>query len=197
MSGKKRYPVRIPRFAPGIRSQDPRGGASRSWWSKRWLAALEAMGVGGRLARGRSYAVSGQIVSLRIAGPRVEARVVGARSAPYNVSIDFSLPGEAARDAVLSALRADPMLVARLFAGDLPMEVEEILRKEGIRLFPGGKVAPGVYDVTLSCSCPDWANPCKHTCAVMLILGEEIARRPMTLLEFRGIGEGDLCDEEG
>ena len=196
MSGKRKFPVRIPRFAPGIRSQDPRGGASRSWWSKRWLAALEPMGIGGRLARGRSYAVSGQIVSLAIAGPRVEAQVVGARSDPYNVTIDFRLPGEAARRAVMSDLKADPMLVARLLAGDLPMEVEEILRKEGVCLFPGGKIAPGVYDVTLSCSCPDWANPCKHTCAVMLILGEEIARRPMTLLEFRGFGEGELCGEE-
>ena len=196
MSGKKKYPVRIPRFAPGIRSQDPRGGASRSWWSRRWLESLESMGVGGRLARGRAYAVSGQIVSLRIAGPRVEAQVVGARSDPYNVTVDFSLPSDDARRAVLSALRSDPMLVARLFAGDLPMEVEELFRSEGIRLFPGGKLAPGVYDVTLSCSCPDWANPCKHTCAVMLILGEEIARRPMTLLEFRGIEEGELCDEE-
>lgn len=196
MSGKKKYPVRIPRFAPGIRSQDPRGGASRSWWSRRWLESLESMGVGGRLARGRAYAVSGQIVSLRIAGPRVEAQVVGARSDPYNVTVDFSLPSDDARRAVLSALRADPMLVARLFAGDLPMEVEELFRRVGVRLFPGGKLAPGVYDVTLSCSCPDWANPCKHTCAVMLILGEEIARRPMTLLEFRGIEEGDLYDEE-
>ena len=196
MSGKKKYPVRIPRFAPGIRSQDPRGGASRSWWSRRWLESLESMGVGGRLARGRAYAVSGQIVSLRIAGPRVEAQVVGARSDPYNVTVDFSLPSDDARRAVLSALRSDPMLVARLFAGDLPMEVEELFRRVGVRLFPGGKLAPGVYDVTLSCSCPDWANPCKHTCAVMLILGEEIASRPMTLLEFRGIEEGDLCDEE-
>ena len=196
MSGKKKYPVRIPRFAPGIRSQDPRGGASRSWWSRRWLESLESMGVGGRLARGRAYAVSGQIVSLRIAGPRVEAQVVGARSDPYNVTVDFSLPSDDARRAVLSALRSDPMLVARLFAGDLPMEVEELFRRVGVRLFPGGKLAPGVYDVTLSCSCPDWANPCKHTCAVMLILGEEIARRPMTLLEVRGIEEGDLCDEE-
>ena len=196
MRGKKKYPVRIPRFAPGIRSQDPRGGASRSWWSRRWLESLESMGVGGRLARGRAYAVSGQIVSLRIAGPRVEAQVVGARSDPYNVTVDFSLPSDDARRAVLSALRSDPMLVARLFAGDLPLEVEELFRRVGVRLFPGGKIAPGVYDVTLSCSCPDWANPCKHTCAVMLILGEEIARRPMTLLEFRGIEEGDLCDEE-
>lgn len=195
MSGKKKYPVRIPRFAPGIRSQDPRGGASRSWWSRRWLESLESMGVGGRLARGRAYAVSGQIVSLRIAGPRVEAQVVGARSDPYNVTVDFSLPSDDARRAVLSALRSDPMLVARLFAGDLPIEVEELFRSEGIRLFPGGKLAPGVYDVTLSCSCPDWANPCKHTCAVMLILGEEIARRPMTLLEFRGFTEEELCDE--
>ena len=69
----------------------------------------------------------------------------------------------------------------------LLMEVEAIFRDEGLDLFPGGKLAPRTYDVTTSCSCPDYANPCKHVVAVLLILGEEIARRPMTLLELRGI----------
>ncbi len=196
MSKKKSYPVRIPRFAAGIRAQELRTGAGRSWWSKRWLAALEPMSVGGRLARGRSYAISGQITSMRLKGPHVEADVVGTRPEPYRVTIDFRTPGDAARSRIVSSLRAEPMLVARLLADDLPTEVEEIFRGEGMTLFPGGRLGPGRYDATTGCSCPDWANPCKHSCAVMMILGEEVSRRPLTLLELRGICAEDLCDED-
>ena len=74
-------------------------------------------------------------------------------------------------------------------------EVEPIFREEGLSLFPGGKLAPGKYDMTTRCSCPDYANPCKHTSAVLLLLGEEVARRPATLVELRGITMEELCDE--
>lgn len=64
MSGKKRYPIRIPRFAAGIRAQESRTGSGRSWWAREWTRRLETMGLRGRLGRGKSYALSGQVVSL-------------------------------------------------------------------------------------------------------------------------------------
>ena len=87
------------------------------------------------------------------------------------------------------------MLVARLLADDLPTEVEELFRAEGLTLFPGGKIAPGKYDMTTRCSCPDYANPCKHSSAVLILLGEEIARRPSTLLDLRGIPMEELYED--
>ena len=83
-----------------------------------------------------------------------------------------------------------------LHAVDLPSEVEGFFREEGLDLFPGGRLAPGRYDVTTKCSCPDYANPCKHVTAVLLLLGEEVERRPLALLELRGIAEEDLYDED-
>ena len=100
------------------------------------------------------------------------------------------------RPRLVAAIRREPMLVARLLADDLPTEVEALFRKEGFDLFPGGKLGPGRYDMTTACSCPDYANPCKHTSAALLILGEEIARRPATLLELRGILLEELEDED-
>ena len=193
---KKRYPLRIPRFAAGIKAQELRSGSSRSWWAKKWLESIEPMGFGGRLARGRNYAVSGQIITMEMKGPEVNAKVVGTRPDPYKVNINFKVPDEAIRCKILTDLRSEPMLIARLLADELPLEVEEIFKKHGSTFFPKGKLAPRKYDVTIDCSCPDWANPCKHSCAVMLILGEEIARRPLTLLELRGITEGELYDED-
>jgi len=154
------------------------------------------MGFGGRLARGRAYAISGQITAMRMQGPRVEASVVGTRPDPYCVTIDFRIPDDAARARIVSELRAEPMLVARMLADDMPTEVEALFRKEGFALFPGGKLGPGRYDVTTACNCPDWANPCKHSCAAMMILGEEVSRHPLSLLELRGITVEDLCDED-
>jgi uncharacterized Zn finger protein len=184
---KKKYPVRIPRFALGIRAQESRAGAGRSWWHRKWVSILESMGLGGRLGRGKSYALSGQIIEMKIIGPHVEAKVVGTRSQPYTVTIDFRIPEGAERERIIGAIRAQPMLIARLAVDDLSVEVENFFKSEGFDLFPGGKLAPRLYDMTTSCSCPDYANPCKHTAAVLLILGEEISRRPATLLDLRGI----------
>lgn len=192
MSRKKRYPVRIPRFAAGIRSQETRSGAGRSWWAMRWMKTLESMGLGSRLGRGKNYAVSGQITEMTIEGPSVKALVVGTRSDPYSVEIDFRIPSGAARSRIVEAIRSEPMLVARLLVDDLPTEIETFFSDEGYSLFPGGKLAPGKYDMTTRCSCPDYANPCKHTAAALLILGEEIARRPVTMLELRGITTEEL-----
>ena len=191
---KKKYPVRIPRYAAGIRAQESRSGGARTWWARRWLEVLERMGLGARLGRGKHYAVSGQVTGMRIEGPHVEAQVVGTRPDPYRVTIDFRVPEGAAREAIVSRIKGEPMIAARLIADDMPTEVEQAFRDCGLDFFPGGKLAPGVYDMTTACSCPDYANPCKHVSAVLLILGEEIARRPMTLLELRGIAEEDLYE---
>ena len=192
---KKRYPVRIPRYAAGIRAQESRFGSGRVWWARRWVDVLERMGLGARLGRGKHYAVSGQVTSMRFEGPHVEASVVGTRETPYRVTVDFRAPEGTVREAIVSHLKEEPMLVARLLADDLPMEVEQTFRSAGMDFFPGGKLGPGIYDMTTSCTCPDYANPCKHVSAVLLILGEEIARRPMTLVELRGITEAELYED--
>jgi uncharacterized Zn finger protein len=196
MSRKKKYPVRIPRYAAGIRAQELRTGAGRSWWARRWMQTMERMGLGARLGRGRNYAMSGQVTEMKIAGPEVSASVVGTRPDPYAVKIAFRAPEGVVRERIVRKSKSEPMLVARLLVDDLPMEVEMAFRDEGLDLFPGGKLAPGRYDMTTSCSCPDYANPCKHSSAVLMILGEEVARRPATLLELRGITMEELCDED-
>ena len=193
---KKKYPLRIPRAAAGIRAQESRTGGGRSWWAREWLAAIERMELGARLGRGKNYALSGQITAMQLAGPHVVATVVGSRADPYTVTIDFREPDAAVRARIVARLKAEPMLVARLLVDDLPLEVAQIFRDEGLCLFPGGKLAPRTYDVTTRCTCPDYANPCKHSSAVLLILGEEIAWRPSTLLELRGIPLEELCDED-
>jgi len=196
---RRRYPLRIARTAFGIRAQDLRTLVRTAWWARRWIASLEAMRLGPRLGRGRQYAVAGQVTDLMLEGPHVEAEVTGSLPDPYRVSLDFTAVSS---DAVATALKAEPMRLARLLTDDLPLEVEELLRAEGVPLFPKAeplaKTAEGrpVYDVRMKCTCPDWARPCKHIVSVLFLLGEEIARHPATLLSLRGVDVDDLVPPE-
>ena len=42
-------------------------------------------------------------------------------------------------------------------------------------------------DIIASCSCPDWANPCKHMAAVYFHLTTHIDQDPFTLFRLRGV----------
>ena len=196
--GSRHYPVRVTRNAFGIRAQDLRTLARGTWWARRWIAALEAMRLGARFGRGRQYAVGGQGTDLVAEGAHVSASVVGSRPDPYRVTLDFTAAEGAARERIAEAIRAQPMTLGRLLAGDLPVEVGELFRVEGIPLFPQaaprGKTPEGkmVWDVVMRCSCPDWSRPCKHMAAVLLLLGEEVARRPAALLALRGVDVEEL-----
>ena len=193
---KKKYPIRIPRYAAGIRSQESRSGSGRNWWAKRWQDVIEGMGLGARLGRGKNYAISGQVLSMEMSGNRIYSRVLGTREEPYDITIDFIAAEGEAKKRIISRIKSEPMTLARILADDLPTEVEMFFRDESVHLFPGGRLSPGKYDMTTDCSCPDYANPCKHVSAVLIILGEEIARRPSTLLALRGITIKDLCGED-
>lgn len=193
---RKRYPLRVTRSAHGIRAQDLRTLVRTAWWARRWIGALEAMRLGPRLGRGRQYAISGQVTTLEMEGSHVEASVTGSRPEPYKVTLDFT--HAAADGATAQAIADEPMLLARLLTDDLPTQVEALLRDEGVPLFPRteplGKTPEGrpLYDVRMNCTCPDWARPCKHIVAVLLLLGEEIAHHPATLVTLRGIDVDDL-----
>ena len=119
-------------------------------------------------------------------------RWIAAFPDPYRVTFDFTAAEGAARERIAEAIRSQPMTLGRLLAGDLPVEVGELFRAEGIPLFPQaeprGKTPEGrrIWDVSMRCSCPDWSRPCKHMAAVLLLLGEEVARRPAALLALRG-----------
>lgn len=188
---KKHWPVRIPRRAAGIRAQETRSGR-RPWWGARWNRALEELGIGARLGRGRSYAESGQVLELVADGPHVEATVLGSREEPYRCTLDFRAAAPASARSIAKAVLANPMLAARLLVDELPSEIESIFAGAGEPLFPVGGWTPRrdggkIYDIDSHCSCPDYANPCKHVAAVLWLLGEEVARRPSTLLSLRGV----------
>ncbi len=191
MSKKKRYTLRTALAVKGgIRAQNPHVGNLRVWWSRRWTEVLENFRLGARLGRGRNYAVSGQVSSLTIRPGFVEAAVQGSDKEPYTSDIRFRAVEGEAKARIIELLRRRPMMIARLLVCDLPDEVEAFFRAEGCPLFPKRE-----HDLTSRCTCPDYANPCKHLAAVYYLLGEAITKNPLILLELRGISRADLLGE--
>ena len=89
------YKPSRPRAAKGgIKSQSKRGTFGESWWAKRWINVLESFNIGARLGRGRSYARSGQVLSIDIDKGVIDAQVQGSRPKPYKIQIKIkSLAG--------------------------------------------------------------------------------------------------------
>ena len=165
----------------GIRARSQRGEIGETWWSKRFIAALQAVADTSRLSRGRSYARSGQVMELEVTPGKVTARVQGSAPRPYRVRIGLEPFSEAEWARAEAALAGQALFLATLLAGEMPRDVEEAFQAAGLSLFP---VRPG--DLETECSCPDWANPCKHTAATLYILAEAFDADPFLVLTWRG-----------
>jgi uncharacterized Zn finger protein len=165
----------------GIKAKSKRGAIGEQWWSKRFIAVLDSYGMGSRLQRGRSYARRGQVLEFALAPGKVTARVQGSRPSPYAVSIAVRPLTSTQWTEVESRLAAQALFRARLLAGEMPAEIEEVFAACGTPLFP-----EAARDLDMACSCPDWGMPCKHLAAVCYVLAEAFDADPFAMLAWRG-----------
>ncbi|HEU5470310.1 MAG TPA: SWIM zinc finger family protein [Actinophytocola sp.] len=174
----KSGPIRVEN---GIRARSRRGDIGDSWWSRRFLDVLESLELGGRLARGRSYARSGQVLSLEVSAGAVTAVVQGSRPRPYRVRIGLAVLTARQWTRVERALAEQVIFGAKLLAGELPPDLEQVFAGLKIALFPR---RPG--DLAMTCSCPDDSVACKHIAAALYLLAEAFDADPFLVLAWRG-----------
>ncbi|HEX7316144.1 MAG TPA: SWIM zinc finger family protein [Pyrinomonadaceae bacterium] len=173
----------------GIKAQSKRGAFGESWWAKRWIAVLESFDIGARLSRGRSYARKGQVMNVDIGKGSVKAKVQGSSSRPYRITIEIKALTERDWRNLAQALSGEAIFAAKLLAGEMPQEIEQVFTRSGLSLFPAK-----LRDMETNCSCPDWSNPCKHIAAVYYLLGEEFDRDPFLLFRLRGMSREELIE---
>lgn len=183
-------PAKARRVEGGIQINSMRGAVARTWWSERFIQVLESLGVGGRLARGRTYARQGQIVSLDVDAGSATAQVQGTRPRPYKVRIGVPAFGKAEWGEVTRRLAEDASYAAALLNGDMPRDIETVFVASGLTLFPAS-----ARDLSMDCSCPDVQIPCKHLAAVFYVLAERFDADPFAILALRGRDRATLLDE--
>jgi uncharacterized Zn finger protein len=169
----------------GFRTRNQRGQIGETWWSRRFLEAVESALLGGRLARGRAYARRGQVFALDIATGLISASVQGSRPTPYEVRVAMPVVRDEEWERIFVSLASRASYCASMLAGELPHEVEDVFTEAGVTMLPSP-----TSRVTTSCTCPDWANPCKHVAAVCYLVAERFDLDPFAVLAWRGRDRG-------
>ena len=182
------YPRESPKpVKDGIKAKGKRGDIGETWWSKRWISVLKSFKMGARLNRGKSYARRGQVISINVEKGAVSAKVQGTRKTPYAVTILLPELRDEEWDNVTDAMASQALFAAKLLSGEMPKNIEEAFDQVDVSLFPTSK-----EELDTDCSCPDWANPCKHIAAVYFLLAEQFDEDPFLIFTLRGRTKEDI-----
>ena len=145
--------------------------------------------MGARLTRGRTYARKGQVITIDVQKGEVTAKVQGTRAKPYEVRIQLNPISESEWDSVADAMASKAIFAAKLLSGEMPLDIEDAFRDANVALFPTSK-----GELKTDCSCPDWANPCKHIAAVYYLLAERFDEDPFLIFKLRGRTKEEIID---
>ena len=160
---------------------------ARTWWGKSWNANLERYAdYSNRIGRGRSYVRNMAVIDLQIGKGKVEALVQGSRSTPYEVTIDIKTLSKSNWEAIATTCTDQLDSLQDLLAGRFPKSLAHLFMQEGSGLFPSPK------EIHLECSCPDWANMCKHVAAVLYGIGARLDEDPSLFFKLRQVDMNDL-----
>jgi len=149
-------------------------------WGRAWCDNLGAYSdFESRLPRGRSYLCHGQVVDLQVRPGEVKALVSGTELYRVRVKVK-ALPKERWRKLV-QACAGRISSVVELLQGRLSEPVMEVLCRPGQGLFPTPK------ELSMSCSCPDYATLCKHVAASLYGVGVRLDTAPHLLFTLRQV----------
>ncbi|WED24002.1 SWIM zinc finger family protein [Vibrio sp. JC009] len=173
---------------------------SRTWWGKKFIDALEGFTDSGRLSRGRAYRTDKRIKQWQVRNSKVTARILGNANpyfgvyeAPiYNTSVALAPISAKEWEKVIASIGNNAASVCKLMTNEMPDDIEEIFRAVKLHLLP-----VSYNDFSVSCSCPDYAVPCKHIAGVCYRLSEQLDSDPFLLFELRGLPRKDLQKQLG
>ena len=166
------------------------GAIAKTFWGRAWCENLEQYSdFSNRLPRGRTYLRNGSVIDLKISEGEVIAQVVG--SSLYKVTITVAaVPGKQWQSISAECATSIDSIV-ELLQGRLSKAVMERICKPGTGLFPAPR------EIKLACSCPDWADMCKHVAAVLYGVGARLDQQPELLFRLRNVDPKELVAQAG
>ncbi len=158
---------------------------SQTFWGQAWgrhLATYEEYAM--RLPRGRSYLRQGHVYGLKIEPGLASAVVTGAEV--YETRIHIT-PLSATRWAsIVEACSGKVGSMMDLLAGKLGEDLLRVFADPEEGLFPSPR------EIRFDCTCPDYADMCKHAAAVLYGVGLRLDAEPQLLFTLRKVHQEDL-----
>ncbi|MFH1439077.1 MAG: SWIM zinc finger family protein [Candidatus Woesearchaeota archaeon] len=153
-----------------------------TWWGKKWVDILSDYEYDQRMSRGRAYARADMVKNFNIGNNSINAKVKGS-SGNYSVTISFDKFNKKDWENIINKLKSVPLLMSKLLNNEMPEEIVDIT---------GYCFIPDSFEA--ECSCPDYANPCKHIAAVFYTVADEIDHNPMIAFKLRGMDKEELFE---
>jgi uncharacterized Zn finger protein len=158
-----------------------------TWWGKAWNENLESYAdYVNRIGRGKTYVRNGMVLDLRIKPGVVSALVSGSRSIPYDVLIEIDKLPEQKWKAIVEQCSRRIAGISDLAEGKFPEDLAQIFLKQQHGIFPSPS------EIHLDCSCPDWAEMCKHVAATLYGVGARLDHDPTLFFTLRDINFSEL-----
>jgi uncharacterized Zn finger protein len=158
-----------------------------TFWGDAWCRNLEAYSdYANRLPRGRTYVRNGSVIDLQIEAGRVAALVSGSEI--YEVDITIKPIARPSWTDIKRQCAGQIDSLVELLKGSISKGVMEIVTRKGEGLFPSPK------EISLHCSCPDWASMCKHVAATLYGVGARLDHAPEMLFTLRGVDPTEMVE---
>jgi uncharacterized Zn finger protein len=163
---------------------------AKTWWGKSWNLNLERYAdYSNRIGRGRSYVRHGAVLDLQISAGQVNSLVQGSRSKPYAVTIKIKAITKKIWKNMKAACAGKLDSLPELLSGKFPKALGEVFTAQGRGLFP----AP--QEIGFDCSCPDWADMCKHVAATLYGIGTRLDDDAGLFFKLRKVKIDDLIQQ--
>lgn len=163
---------------------------AKTFWGQAWCENLETYSdFANRLPRGRSYVRNGSIIDLQVATGEITALVSG--SSLYKVKINILPVIKTKWASIVAQCSGKIDSLIELLQGKFSKAVMEIITHPVKGLFPHPK------EIKLQCSCPDWADMCKHVAAALYGVGVRLDERPEELFILRDASHVELISQAG
>ncbi|CAG1000682.1 hypothetical protein PHYC_02856 [Phycisphaerales bacterium] len=175
------------------------------------MRVVELIAPGAAMVEGLEYAKDGQTKKITTSPGRVEGLIQGRADRPYVTIIEVDKLSESAWERVVPAMSEGAIYSAKLLAGELPTNIEDLFGPLDLRLFPAD-----AGEVRVSCTCTDHAAAkaatlttstapttagqtpdlrwCKHVCCLAYLLGQRLATEPFLMFALRGLDSKELLE---
>jgi uncharacterized Zn finger protein len=142
-----------------------------------------------RIGRGRSYVRHGAVLDLQISAGQVNSLVQGSRSKPYAVTIKIKAITKKIWKNMKAACAGKLDSLPELLSGKFPKALGEVFTAQGRGLFPSPQ------EIGFDCSCPDWADMCKHVAATLYGIGTRLDDDAGLFFKLRKVKIDDLIQQ--
>ncbi|MBQ2355321.1 MAG: SWIM zinc finger family protein [Treponema sp.] len=111
----------------------------------------------------------------------VTALVQGSGKKPYNVRVRIDELTEEQYESIVEKCASKIQNIDDLVKGNFPDDLKTLFTQKGAGLFPS------MAKIHFNCSCPDYADMCKHVAAVLYGIGSRFGKDPLLFFKLRGV----------